>query len=209
MLDSLPVEPGAFYIFDRGYFDARRLYRLTRTGAYFVIRARANLQFRRVSSVALSNDTSIRADQIIRLCGQDTKHYYPKTLRRVCIFDSEQKRAFVFLSNNFELSAFQIAELYRNRWHIELFFKWIKQNLKIKKFFGHSINAVKTQVWISVATYVLIAIVKKRLALTQPLSEILHVLSVAPFEKMPIFQAFHRPPAPQINEPSSNQLKLF
>lgn len=208
-LDELVIEPAAFYVLDRGYFDFLRLARFQQVGAYFITRPRINTLYWRVSSAPQGISTNVLSDKIIRLSGENTRHHYPWHLRRIRFYDEKEQRTFVFITNNFDLPAHTIAQLYKCRWQIELFFKWIKQNLRIKAFFGCSANAVKTQIWISVATYVLIAIIKKRLGLSQSLSTILQVCSLSLFEKMPINQAFS-PSQLQRNIPtSSNQLTLF
>ena len=189
ILDELIVEAGAIYIMDRAYTDFARLYKFTLNFAFFVIRAKKNLDFSRRSYRRVDRSTGLRCDQTITLRGQRSSKQYPEPLRRISYFDSEKKKRFVFLTNNFILPALTIAQLYKCRWDIELFFKWIKQNLKIKSFFGTSDNAVKTQIWIAISVYVLIAILKKQLGSEQNLSEILQILSITLFEKLPIPQA--------------------
>ena len=208
-LDYLQIEPGAFYILDRAYFDFYRLARFENAGAYFVTRPRKNMKFWRVSSNPIDPHGQVRSDQIINLSGFNTSRFYPWSLRRVRYYDEAEQRALTFLTNNFDLPAQTIADLYKCRWQIELFFKWIKQNLRIKAFFGYSPNALRTQIWISVATYVLIAIVKKRLKLSEPLSYLLQVLSLALFEKSPILQAIRSTELQQNTNTNDNQLILF
>jgi len=188
-LDTLPIEPGAFYAMDRGYLDFGRLHRLTSGLAFFVTRAKTNLDFSRRSSRRVDKTTGLRSDQTIVLCGPKTSKLYPDPLRRVVYRDAETDKRFVFLSNNFDLPALAIANIYRCRWQIELFFRWIKQHLRIRSFYGTSPNAVKTQVWIAICTYVLVAIIRKELELDHSLHEILQILSVSLFEKTPIIEA--------------------
>lgn len=209
VLDHLPIEPGAFYMMDKGYIDFGRLYAFTRQMAFFVTRAKKNLVYYRRESRVVDKSTGLRSDQTIILQGLKTSHLYPAPLRRVAYYDAEHDRRLVFLTNNFELSALTIAQLYRCRWRVELFFKWIKQNLRIKTFYGTSVNAVKTQVWIAVSVYVLVAILKRELKLDRSLTEILQILSVTPFEKTPIFQALSTPFIPNPETPCCNQLSLF
>lgn len=187
-LDQLVAEPGALYVMDRGYVDFSRLYRLHQARAFFVIRARDNLQFRRRYSHRVDGHPEIICDQTIVLTGAHTPRYYPEALRRIKVRDPERARTLVLLTNHPNLSAGDSARLYRSRWQIELFFKWIKQHLRIKAFFGTSENAVKTQIWIAVSVYVLIAIIRKRLGLSSSLYNILQVLSVTAFEKTPLDQ---------------------
>jgi len=191
VLDLISTEPNAIYIMDRGYLDYRRLYRIQISDSFFVIRAKRNLKFKRLYSRKVDKSLGLLCDQTIVLTGYYQSQDYPAKLRRVKYYDNESDRVFVFLTNNFEIDAINIAELYRNRWKIELFFKWIKQNLRIKKFYGTSANAVKTQIWIAISTYVLIAIMKKKLKLKQSLYQILQILSVTIFEKVPIYQLFN------------------
>ena len=172
LLDHLVLEPGAFYIMDRGYIDFARLYTFTEQAAFFVIRAKRNLAYRRRASRGVDKTTGVRSDQRIVLSGPRTSKEYPDALRRISFFDSETKKRLVFLSNQFLLPSLPIAQLYRCRWQVEFFFKWIKQHLRIKAFFGTSENAVKTQIWIAVSMYVLVAIVKKHLQVDRSLSEI-------------------------------------
>jgi len=190
VLDLLIAEPGAFYVMDRGYVDFARLYTIHQALAFFVTRAKRRFLFKRRYSRAVDKTTGLRCDQTIALTGVDTAGDYPEVMRRIVYFDVETDKRFVFVTNNFLLPALTIALLYKARWRVELFFKWIKQHLRIKAFYGTSENAVKTQVWIAVAVYVLIAIVRKRLYLDQSLYTILQILSVTIFEKTPLFQVF-------------------
>jgi len=209
VLDHLPIEPGSFYVMDRGYVDFRRLYRFTICSAFFVTRAKRGLDSTRRSRRRVDKSTGLRSDQTIVLAGPKTSRLYPEPLRRISFYDADNDRRFVFLTNNFTLPALTIAKLYKCRWQVELFFKWIKQNLHIKAFYGTSDNAVKTQVWIAISVYVLVAIVKKELGLERSLSEILQILSLSLFEKTPIFQALSEQKTQDPEPPFSNQLNLF
>jgi Domain of unknown function (DUF4372)/Transposase DDE domain len=209
VLDHLPIEPGSFYVMDRGYVDFRRLYRFTICSAFFVTRAKRGLDYTRRRRRRVDKSTGLRSDQTIVLAGPKTSRLYPEPLRRISFYDADNDRRFVFLTNNFTLPALTIAKLYKCRWQVELFFKWIKQNLHIKSFYGTSDNAVKTQVWIAISIYVLVAIVKKELGLERSLSEILQILSLSLFEKTPIFQALSEQKPQDPEPPFSNQLSLF
>ena len=190
ILDELGFEPGAFYIFDRGYLDFTRLQRIHRGGAFFVTRAKKNSRLRRRYSRPVNKSTGLLFDQTVVLTGFYSRQQYPDALRRIGYRDPATGKRLVFLTNNFTLAALLIAQLYRARWQIELFFKWIKQHLRIKAFYGTSENAVKTQLWIAIAVYVLVAIIKKQLHLSQSPYTILQISSLTLFEKMPILQAF-------------------
>lgn len=209
VLDLLLAEPGAFYVMDRGYLDYERLYQLDQAKAFFVIRAKSNLQFRWISSRPVDKETGLRCDQTIKLTGYKSHQRYPDALRRIKFYDAKTDKRFVFLTNNFTLPALTITELYRYRWQVELFFKWIKQHLRIKSFFGTSENAVKTQVWIAVSVYVLVAIIKKRLDIKASLYSILQILSLTVFETMPIDQLLTGCDQAMKNDDFSNQLNLF
>jgi hypothetical protein len=209
VLDYLPIEPGAFYIIDRGYVDFRRLYRFTMCSAFFVTRAKHGLDFTRRARRRVDKTTGLRSDQTIVLAGPKTSRLYPAPLRRVAFYDVENDRRFVFLTNNFTLPALTIAKLYKCRWQVELFFKWIKQHLRIKSFYGTSDNAVRIQVWIAISVYVLVAIVKKELGVERSLSEILQILSLTLFEKTPIFQALGESKSQDPEPHFPNQLNLF
>jgi len=189
-LDALPVEAGAFYVMDRGYTDFQRLYAFTRGLAFFIIRGKRDLDFVRRSYRNVDKSTGLRSDYTIILCGPKSSERYPDPLRRIGYYSEEMKKKFVFLTNNFALPPLTIAKLYKCRWQVELFFKWIKQYLRIKAFYGNSINAVKTQIWTAICVYVLVAIVRKELRIERTLGEILQILSISLFEKTPIFQAF-------------------
>lgn len=209
ILDDLIAEAGAFYVMDRGYLDFFRLYRLTKACAFFVIRAKKNLACQRIYSNPVDRSTGLVCDQTVVLTGPNSALYYPDKLRRIKLRDAESDKILIFLSNNFDLPADTIAQLYRSRWQIELFFKWIKQNLRIKAFYGTSENAVKTQIWIAVTVYLLIAILKKRLKIEASLYTILQILSVTAFERTPIKQLLTD--LDYNNDPFdiSNQLNLF
>jgi hypothetical protein len=209
VLDELLPEPGAFYIMDRGYLDFSRLYLLTQCAAFFVIRAKSNLQFRRLYSHAIDKQTGLCCDQTILLTGFYPGRDYPDKLRRIKYHDAASDKNFVFLTNNFTLPALTIAELYRCRWQVELFFKWIKQHLRIKAFYGTTENAVKTQIWTAVSVYVLVAIIKKRLNLKASLYTILQILSVTIFERSPLLQSLIASDGQEQNQNSHNQLNLF
>jgi hypothetical protein len=208
-LDLLPIEAGAFYVMDRGYTDFERLYRFTQGMAFFIIRAKRDLDFARRACREVDKTTGLRSDQTIILCGPKTSGLYPDPLRRVSYYAADIDKRFVFLTNNFNLPALTIAQLYKCRWQVELFFKWIKQYLRIKAFYGNSINAVKTQVWIAVCVYVLVAIVKKELKIERSLGEILQILSISLFEKMPLLQAFSLECTQDNMFGDCNQLSLF
>jgi hypothetical protein len=209
VLDHLPIEPGAFYVMDRGYVDFQRLYRFCTCSAFFVTRAKRGLDFTRRARRSVDKTTGLRSDQTIVLVGPKTSRLYPDPLRRVVFYDAETKRRFVFLTNNFTLPALTIAKLYKCRWQVELFFKWIKQNLHIKSFYGTSDNAVRIQVWIAISVYVLVAILRKELGIERSLSEILQILSLTLFEKTPIFQALGESISQDSESPFPNQLNLF
>jgi Domain of unknown function (DUF4372)/Transposase DDE domain len=209
VLDDLPLEAGAYYVMDRGFVDFARLHRLAQAGALFVTRAKKNMDFRVIESRAVDPSRGLRADQMIRLRGPASRQRYPVPLRRIRFVDPATDQALVFLTNDFTLAASTIGKLYKSRWQVELFFKWIKQYLRIKSFFGQTPNAVKTQVWIAVSAYVLVAIVKKDLNLEPPMGEILQVLSLMMFEKTPIFEVFLNEPKAKPNTHDHNSLSLF
>jgi IS4 transposase len=209
ILDDLIIEAGAIYVMDRGYLDFARLYKVHRAMAFFVTRAKRNFSRKRLYSNPVDKSNGVQCDQIVTLKGYYAKKDYPEKLRRIRYFDSKNNQTFVFLTNNFVLPAKTIADLYRCRWQVELFFKWIKQHLRIKAFYGTTENAVKTQVWIAISVYVLVAIVKKTLNLDQSLYTILQILSVTLFEKKPILQALSNATYTNQDEQISNQLNLF
>lgn len=208
-LSQLQPEAGSFYIFDRAYMDFLQLHRFQESGAFFVIRAWKNLVFRRRYSRPIDAATGLRSDQTVVLTGKRSAHRYPSALRRVHYFDSETAQRLVFLTNNFSLPPLTVAQLYRSRWQIELFFRWIKQHLRIQAFYGTSQNAVKTQIWIAISTYVLAAIVRKRLGLQVSLYSFLQVLGVTIFEKTPILGLFDEGAPTFAMHESANQLSLL
>ena len=208
-LDLLLPEAGAIYVMDRGYVDFAQLHVLHLAGAFFVTRAKSNMDAHRVYSAPTDRTTGIICDQAIALDGHYTSQHYPERLRRIRFRDAETGKRLVFLTNQFGLPATTICALYKGRWQVELFFKWIKQHLRIKRFFGTSENAVKTQIWIAVSVYVLVAIIKKRLALDASLYTLLQILSVTLFEKIPIHQALARDDSRCDTLQITNQLNLF
>jgi len=209
ILDEIPIEPGAIYILDRAYLDFGRLHRIHQSSAFFVTRAKSGFRFRRLYSQPVDKASGLQCDQIVSLHGFYARKDYPGKLRRIRFYDSDQDRRLVFLTNNTTLPALTIARLYKCRWQIELFFKWIKQHLRIKAFYGTSENAVKTQIWIAISIYVLVAIVKKRLGLDQSLYTILQILSVTLFEKTPILQALSGTRCENHADQNDNQPNLF
>jgi hypothetical protein len=209
VLDLLTPEAGAFYVMDRAYLDFERLYALAQAGAFFVTRTKSNLDARRLYSAPTDRSTGVICDQTIALNGFYSSQHYPQHLRRIRFKDPETDKTLVFLTNHFQLPPLTICALYKSRWQVELFFKWIKQHLRIKRFFGTSENAVKTQIWIAVSVYVLIAIVKKRLNLDVSLHTLLQILSVTVFEKIELTQAVADPAITKINAMFDNQLNLF
>jgi len=209
ILDQLPIETGAIYILDRGYMDFERLYRFHQASAFFITRAKNNLKFQRQVSQPVDKNTGVQCDQIGILKSFYARQDYPEKLRRIRYYDPEKRKRLVFLTNNFILPALTIAKLYHCRWQIELFFKWIKQHLRIKTFYGYSENAVKTQIWISIAVYVLVAIIKKQLKIELSLYTILQILSVTIFEKVSILQALATTNFKEQENLQSIQLSLF
>jgi hypothetical protein len=209
VLDQLVYEPGAFYVMDRGYIHFERLFRLNQSGAFFVTRAEKKTQYRRQYSRPVDRGTGLRADQTIRLTGVTTQHTYPAALRCVRYYDAPTDKRFTFLTNNFLLPALTIAQLYQSRWNIEIFFKWIKQHLRIKTFYGNSENAVKTQIWIAIGVYVLVAIAKKVLEIDTSLYSFLQVVGLTVFEKSPILEVFENASSRILPPDLANQLNLF
>jgi hypothetical protein len=209
LLDELMPEPGSFYIMDRGFLDFSRLYTLEQLRAYFVIRSKSNTKFRRLYSHSIDKSKGLRCDQTIVLTGKFTPEYYPDYLRRITFFDTDKNKRLTFLTNNFALPPYTIAQLYKCRWQIELFFKWIKQHLRIKSFYGRSINAVKTQVWIAITVYVLVAIIKKQMNLEISLYTFLQILSVTAFEEVSLFQILRQFDDTKNSEHTCKQLQLF
>jgi hypothetical protein len=208
-LDHLPIEPGAFYVFDRGYIDFARLHRFTQNLAFFVTRSKRDMDYRRQCWREVDKSTGLRSDTSIRLCGPKTAGLYPQPLRRIEYWAEDLGKRMVFLTNNFELPALTVAELYRRRWDVELFFKWIKQNLRIKAFYGNSPNAVKTQVWIAVCVYVLVAIVRKELGIERSMGDLLQILSLTLLEKELLSRDFFEESHHELNAQDANQLSLF
>jgi transposase len=206
-LDDLILEPGAFYLIDRGYIDFKRLYRITQSGAFFVTRAKRNLASRVLESRPINKTTGLRSDQSILLTGFNVSRDYPDTLRRISYVDPVTHKRLIFLTNNFDLAASTIPKLYKCRWQVELFFKWIKQYLRIKTFYGTSENAVKTQIWIAISVYVMIAILKKELHIDQSLGEILQILSITLFEKIELSRLFSE--FQDANQPNESQKQLI
>ena len=209
VLDLMRPEAGSFTIMDRGFLDFARLYRLTVAGAFFVIRPKSNTLFKRIYSQPVDKTTGLRCDQTVRLTGTKSPDDYPQYLRYVVFYDEATDKRLGFFTNNFELPALTIAQLYKCRWQVELFFKWIKQHLRIKAFFGTNENAVKTQIWIAISVYVLVAIVKKRLGVKASLYTILQILSLTLFEKVQLDQLLNDRALQILDDPSSNQLNLF
>ena len=209
ILDEIMPEAGAFYVMDRAYIDFERLFALTLNSAFFVVRTKSNVLLQRRYSHAVDKSTGVRSDQTVILSSIQSASAYSDPLRRVSYFDAETKKRLKFLTNNFALPALTIAQIYKSRWEVELFFKWIKQHLRIKKFYGTSENAVKTQIWIAVSVYVLVAIVRKRLALEASLYQILQILSLTLFEKTPVLRALHAFGSWNDSPDRDNQLILF
>jgi len=209
ILDVITPEPGSFYVMDRAYVDFLRLHRFHSGGAFFVTRTKRRILFRRRYSHPVDASTGVRSDHTVVLASAASRKHYPDALRRIHFYDTEKHRRLRFLTNNFDLPAPTICQLYKSRWDVELFFKWVKQHLRIKAFYGYSENAVKTQIWIAVSVYVLVAIMKKRLALEMSLHEILQVLSVTLFEQVPILQAFQDVDSQEKSSEFSNQLNLW
>jgi hypothetical protein len=209
ILDELLIEAGAFYVMDRGYIDFERLYSFTLSSAFFVVRTKTNVLLQRRYSRPVDKSTGVHSDQIVILTSLESATAYPDALRRVSYFDAVTGKRLVFLTNNFTLPALTIAQIYKQRWQVELFFKWIKQHLRIKRFLGTSKNAVKTQIWIAVSIYVLVAIARKRLGLKASLYQILQLLSLTLFEKTPILQALQEMDYDNDLDGIRNQLNLF
>jgi hypothetical protein len=208
-LDFVYFEANSFYIMDRGYVDYKRLYNIHCCKAFYITRTKDNMDYRRLYSHIVDKSKGVLCDQTIMLNGYYAAKKYPEKMRRIKFYDAETGKVLIFLTNNFHLKATEVAQLYKHRWKIELFFKWIKQHLKIKSFWGQSENAVKTQVWIAVSVYVLVAIAKKKFMLQQSLYEILQILSISIFERMPINQLFQQTQKQYFKELNDNQLKMF
>jgi hypothetical protein len=209
VLDFISFEANSFYIMDRGYVDYKRLYKVHLCNAFFVTRAKDNMNYRRLYSHPKDKSKGVLYDQTILLNNHYASKDYPEKMRRIKFVDAQTGKVLIFLTNNFHLQANEVAQLYKHRWKIELFFKWIKQHLKIKSFWGHSENAVKTQVWIAICVYVVVAIAKKKFILKQSLYEILQIVSISIFEKMPINQLFQQTQQQYFKEQNHNQLKMF
>jgi hypothetical protein len=208
-MDYISVEKGSYYIMDKAYIDFARLYNIKQDKAYFVIRARDNFKFKRLSSRSVDKSLGIICDQEINLTGVLSSEKYPEPLRRIRFYDAEFERTFVFITNNLKLKAITVAQLYKHRWKIELFFKWIKQNLKVQSFWGFTENAVKTQIWTAISVYVLVAIAKKKLDLEHSPYEILQYISLAPFEKTPLAEVFSNNKSQDVKEQTCIQLKIL
>lgn len=209
VLDYITIIADSFYVLDRGYVDYERLYRIHKAEAYFITRTKKNMDFKRMYSAKVDKSTGVKCDQTIKLTGFYASKDYSEKLRRIKFYDTERGKILIFLTNNFELSALEISMLYKNRWFIELFFKWIKQHLKIKSFWGRSENAVKIQIWIAISVYVIVLIVKKKLKIEQSIYEILQILSINIFDKEPVNQLFDKPNLQYLKEQNYNQLKMF
>jgi IS4 transposase len=208
-LDFLDYEPGAFYLLDWGYSDFRRLYAIQQARAWFVTRAKTDLTYGRCASRSVDGHTGLRSDQIIRLTGRRGRRNYPDRLRRVRYYTAETKRNLIFLTNHLDLPALLVAQLYQQRWQVELFFRWLKQHLRIKAFYGRSENAVRTQLWIALCVYALVAVVRKQIKSQASLFEILQILSINVFDKTPINELFVQTNLSNQPMPSPNQLSLF
>ena len=209
ILDILPIVKGSYYVMDKAYIDFERLYSLHLKRAYFVIRAKDNLQFKRMTSKLVNKKNNVLCDQEIQLKGFYSKLNYPENIRRIKFYDSEFERTFVFLTNNKKVKAETIAKLYKSRWQVELFFKWIKQHLKIKSFWGQNENAVRSQIWVAISVYVIVAIAKKKLKISNSLYEILQYISIAPFEKTSLTETFKDENWKENKEDYLNQLEIF
>ena len=209
VLDEIPIKKGSYYIMDKAYVDFSRLYSIHLRKAFFVVRAKENLQFIRIKSKPVNKKTNILCDQEIRLKGFYSGKNYPESLRRIKFYDSEFDRTFVFLTNNRKVSAQTVAKLYKSRWYVEIFFKWIKQHLKIKSFWGQNENAVRSQIWVAISTYAIVAIAKKKLNIPNSLYEILQYISIAPFEKTPLSETFTNENWQEIKERNRIQLEIF
>lgn len=208
-LDLIELETGAYYIMDRGYIDFKRLFKINESGAFFIVRAKKDFVFKRLYSNKIDKGIGLRCDQIVKLVHHQTLKKYPEKLRRIKYFDKETNKRLTFLTNDFNLEAKTIADLYRHRWQIELFFRWIKQHLKIKAFWGYSANAVKTQICIAICAYLIVAIIKKKLNINRNLYEILQILSVSPFQKIPLGKLISKTKLDNIEEFSKKQANLW
>ncbi|HKC36889.1 MAG TPA: IS4 family transposase [Chitinophagaceae bacterium] len=209
MLDVIRFEPGSFYVLDRGYVDLKRLYKIHKHDAFFITRSKDKMNWRRVKTLPSDKASGVLSDQCILWNHHYASKDYPEKMRRIKFYDHGAGKVLVFLTNNFDINAIEVATLYKHRWKIELFFKWIKQHLKIKSFWGQSVNAVKTQIWIAVSIYTLIAIAKKKLVLTQSLYEIIQIVSISIFERMPIQYLFQQTQQQYFKELNCKQLNMF
>ena len=208
-LDHFPLEAGSYYLMDKGYIDFGRLHHIHNEEAFFVTRAKDNFKFVRMSSRKVDKSTGIKCDQTVRLKNYNVSRDYPDVIRRIKYHDIDIKMDFVFITNNFKISALEVARLYKYRWAVELFFKWINQHLKVKTFWGHSFNAVKTQIYIAMITYLLVVIMKHQLKLRQTQYEILQILSISLLCKIPLLELFSKPYPQYVKEQTCNQLNLF
>jgi len=209
IMDKINIEPGAFYIVDKAYVDFKRLCRIDNERGFFVARFKINIAFTRTYSNKVEFNSGVISDQVGKFTGSVGKRKYQNKIRKIVFHDREKNKTLTFMTNNFTIEAHAVAQLYKHRWQIEIFFKWIKQNLKIKKFYGNSYNAVETQIWIAISTYLLVAIAKKRLNLKQPLAQILHIMSISLFEKESLFQILNKNNQGGLSNSTSNQLNLF
>jgi IS4 transposase len=209
VLDSIEIEKGSYYVMDKAYIDFKRLNRIHKENAFFVVRAKENLGAYTIATKSVKKTTGVLSDEYILLAGQNSSKHYPRNLRLIEYHDNETNKAFKFLTNNFKINALTVAKLYKHRWFIELFFKWIKQHLKIKSFWGYSENAVKTQIWIAIATYAIVAITKKKLNLPHSMYEILQVISISAFDRTPLIKTFANEKYQDVKEQFYNQLKMF
>ena len=208
-MDNIPIYEGAYYIMDKAYVDFERLYTIDNKNAFFVVRAKENLQFKRITSKPANKKMNVLCDQEIKLKGFYSCKNYPDNLRRIKYYDAEFDRTFVFLTNNKKLKPQTIAKLYKTRWHVEIFFKWIKQHLKIKSFWGQNENAVRSQIWVAISSYVIVAIAKKKLNIPNSLYEILQYISIAPFEKVSLTETFSQDKWNKLLKQECKQLKMF
>lgn len=209
ILDKIPISEGTYYVMDKAYTDFRRLYSMHCKRAYFVVRAKGNSKYKKIVVRKINKTTGVRYDWDVVLTGMKSSINYPLALRRIKFYDKEFKRTFVFYTNNKKVKPETIALLYKSRWHVEIFFKWIKQNLKVQSFWGQNENAVRIQIWIAISTYVLVAIAKKKLKIKHTLYEILQYISIAPFEKTPLYEIFSEEVFMEMQNKNDNQLKIF
>jgi transposase len=208
-LDKLEYEQGAYYVFDRGYLDFSRLHRIQAAGAFFVTRAKSNWSFRRQGSAKIDKNSGVKCDQTVKLAGHYPRKSYPEKLRRIKYYDKDTRRYYVFVTNNFELSPQVIADIYKSRWQVELFFKWLKQHMSVESFWGQSANAVKTQICVALIAFLLVAIWKKKLDIERNSYEILQILSISPFDKTPLIQLISEFDLQNVDLPGQKQAKLW